>query len=77
MKGGKTTKKTKLSSAIDKTLKEFNQNAYINERRKTHTKRITILLNNNTDKKIINKLESVKNKSGYIKDLINKDITKK
>ena len=44
------------------------------EKKKKNTILINLRLNKNTDKDIINKLESVGNKQGYIKDLIRSDI---
>ena len=41
---------------------------------KNNTKMFTIRLNLNTDMDIINKLEQVENKQGYIKSLIRTDI---
>lgn len=43
---------------------------------KAHTTSITIRLMNNTEQDIINKLNTVPNKAGYIKTLIREDITK-
>ena len=40
----------------------------------THTKQITLKLNLETDKDILEKLEAVGNKQGYIKELIRKDL---
>lgn len=39
-----------------------------------HTKQIKLKLNLETDKDIIEKLEKVGNKQGYIKELIRKDL---
>lgn len=39
-----------------------------------HTKQFKMTLNIKTDADIIEKLESVENKQGYIKDLIRKDM---
>lgn len=41
---------------------------------KTHTTKITLKLNINTDKNILEKLDSVPSKQGYIKQLIRNDI---
>lgn len=41
---------------------------------KAHTKLLQIRLNFRTDKDIFDKLETVESKSGYIKDLIRRDI---
>ena len=43
---------------------------------KAHTQSFTIRLMKNTEQDIIKKLESVPNKSGYIKSLIRADIEK-
>lgn len=42
-----------------------------------HTTRIVMNLNHNTDADILQKLESVDSKQGYIKSLIRADISKK
>ena len=41
---------------------------------KENTQRVFIKLNKNTDKDILDHLESVSNKQGYIKELIRKDM---
>ena len=41
-----------------------------------HTTRIIMKLNNNTDADILEKLETVDSKQGYIKNLIRADIEK-
>lgn len=43
---------------------------------KANTKLITLKLNLKTDADILDQLDSVKNKQGYIKDLIRKDMNK-
>ena len=48
---------------------------YSNEYEKSFYKRLIILIPK-TDKKVIEKLSSVKSVSGYIKDLIRKDVMK-
>ena len=40
-----------------------------------NTRRIQLKLNKNTDADILEKLDSVKNKQGYIKQLIRQDIS--
>lgn len=40
----------------------------------THTKQIMLKLNLETDKDILERLEAVGNKQGYIKELIRRDI---
>ena len=47
---------------------------YIAEWQKENTKIIPVRLNFDGDKDIIQKLDKKENKSGYIKDLIRKDI---
>lgn len=42
----------------------------------THTKRFSLKLNLKTDKDILDKLDSVSSKQGYIKKLIRDDIKK-
>lgn len=44
---------------------------------KANTKTICVRLNYNTDKDIINKLDEVDSKMGYIKELIRKDLQTK
>ena len=41
---------------------------------KVHTTRYQLKLNNKTDKDIIDKLNTVKSKQGYIKECIRKDL---
>ena len=41
-----------------------------------HTTQFMMKLNNSTDKDILEKLDSVENKQGYIKNLIRADISK-
>lgn len=48
----------------------------INKYNKANTKIYPIRLNFVTDKDIIEKLESVESKQGYIKELISKDISR-
>ena len=43
---------------------------------KENTKSVYLKLNKNTDSDILEKLEQVQNKQGYIKNLIRKDINK-
>lgn len=50
------------------------RNRDLNEWRKTHTRKITVVLNSNTDKDILERLDSVGNKQGYLKVLIRKDL---
>jgi hypothetical protein len=42
----------------------------------THTKQIHLKLNLTTDADILNRLDEVGNKQGYIKELIRKDLEK-
>lgn len=55
----------KISEALAKAQKKYDAKA---------TKLITMKLNLKTDKDILDKLDEVENKQGYIKDLIRKDI---
>ena len=48
----------------------------INKFNKAKTKIYPVRLNFNTDKDIIEKLESVESKQGYIKELIRQDISR-
>lgn len=52
----------------------MNDKRYIAEWQKENTKIIPIRLNLGGDKDVIQKLDEKENKSGYIKDLIRKDI---
>ena len=51
--------------------------ANCNKWQKENTKTILIRLNIRTDKDIIQQLDTVKSKQGYIKDLIREDMEKK
>lgn len=62
--------------AAKKKAEPFNQGKYIQEYMKKNNVRIQVILNRNTDKEIIEHLETKKSKSGYIKELIKKDIGK-
>ncbi len=53
---------------------KFNKSEYNAKYDEQNTKQIKLKLNTNTDKDILDKLESVTNKQGYIKELIRKDI---
>lgn len=50
---------------------------YINEYQKEHMTKLSLRFNNIHDADIIERLCEVPNKSGYIKDLIRKDIKEK
>lgn len=52
----------------------MNDKRYIAEWQKENTKIIPVRLNFDGDKDIIHRLDKKENKSGYIKDLIRKDI---
>lgn len=52
----------------------MNDKRYIAEWQKENTKIIPVRLNLDGDKDIIHRLDKKENKSGYIKDLIRKDI---
>lgn len=43
---------------------------------KNNIKRVVVNLNQKTDADILNKLDSISNKQGYIKELIRQDIAK-
>ena len=60
----------------DHVLKEENMSQSENSIKydKTNTKRVYIKLNKNTDKDILDYLDSISNKQGYIKELIRKDM---
>ena len=51
-----------------------SKKAYIAKWQRKNTKIIPVRLNLDRDKDIIHKLDEKENKSGYIKDLIRKDI---
>ena len=51
---------------------KFNQREYD----KKNTRRYQLKLNNETDKDIIEKLNTVKSMQGYIKECIRKDLSK-
>lgn len=57
-----------------KELKESNQSTWSAKYDANNTKRIFLKLNKNTDKDIIEHLEG-RNKQGYIKNLIRKDMS--
>ena len=59
--------------SIEAKRKQTPQERY----HKTHTTTLSIRLMKNTEQDIINKLNSVPNKAGYIKQLIRDDISKK
>ncbi len=50
------------------------QKAYIVDYVKTKCKQITLMLNQENDKDIIDYLETIGNKNAYLKDLIRKDM---
>ena len=52
------------------------QKAYIVEYNKNNTRRIAFTLNYNTEKEMIDYLENIPNKNGYIKSLIAADMAK-
>ena len=52
----------------------MKDNKYIAEWQKENTKIIPVRLNLDGDKDIIQKLDEKENRSGYIKDLIRRDI---
>lgn len=56
------------SEALIKAIRKYDD---------ANTKRVSLKLNVNTDKDIFQKLNSVENKQGYIKDLIRADMARK
>lgn len=54
-----------------------NKVNYVNDYQKNNTKKVGLILNKNTDADIIQHLETIDNKAGYIKQLIRDDIAKK
>lgn len=47
---------------------------YIARYQKEHTKKVSLIFNKNTDAELISYLETKESKSGYIKELIYKDM---
>jgi len=66
----------KTKSEIQREYSKRTGYAAQNKYSKEKTKRYTFAAMENTEKDIIKKLESVENKSGYIKKLIRDDISK-
>lgn len=58
----------------EKKPEKFDQTAYINQYHKEHHIRVAVVLNKEADSDIIQHLEKKPSKSGYIKQLIRKDI---
>lgn len=58
--------------------RKFTEHAktYIREYKKAHTTRITLQLNYEHDQDILDHLNKIKNKNGYLKDLIRADMKK-
>lgn len=54
-----------------------NKKAYIMEYKRSKIKRVPFDLNMETDADILQFLEEIKNKSGYIKNLIREDIDRR
>lgn len=54
--------------------KKKTRTAYLNEHQRTHYKRYVSLLRKDTDKELIEKLESVKSINDYVYKLIKKDV---
>ncbi len=52
----------------------IKQKAYIIEYNKENLRRVNLALNEKTDKDIIDFLFAMKNKNGYLKELIRKDM---
>ena len=55
------------SEAMKRAIKKYNENS---------TRQIKMKLNVRTDADILQKLDSVESKNGYVKNLIRKDIMK-
>ena len=51
--------------------------AYIREYKKSHTTRITLQLNYETDRELLEYLKQIPNKNAYLKGLIKKDMAAK
>lgn len=51
-----------------------SQNKATQNYKKKNVKKYLLELNRNTDQELIDKMESVQNKQGYLKELIKKDI---
>ncbi len=64
----------KTKAEIQKEYAKRTNYAANNKYNKAHTTSIAIRIMNNTEQDIIDKLNSVPNKAGYIKELIRKDI---
>ena len=58
----------------DKKASKFDQTAYVNQYHKEHHMRIAVVLNKDGDSDIIEHLDKKPSKSGYIKQLIRKDM---
>ena len=63
----------KYQEAVLDTLKEFNQLEYIKQFNKENYKHYHLKVNLK-DRDVIKRLDEVKNKNGYILELIRKDI---
>lgn len=55
-------------------LKKMKQKQQIDQWQKEHIKRVVVKLNKESDKDILDHLDSLPNVQGYIKSLIRKDI---
>lgn len=55
-------------------LKKMKQKQQIDQWQKEHIKRVVVKLNKESDKDILDYLDSLPNVQGYIKSLIRKDI---
>lgn len=55
---------------------KFDQSAYIDQYKREHYKSVAFRVNKETEKDILQKLDSVENKADYIKQLIRNDLKK-
>lgn len=74
-----TSSRTSTPEEAKETLKKFKQSRsnYIVDYQKQHYKKVDVRLNQETDSDIINHLETVGNKTDYIKQLIRQDMESK
>lgn len=74
MKNVNVSKWKQLKWKISKNGNDMSQSENSMKYDKENTKRVYIKLNKNTDSDILSYLDSKKNKQGYIKELIRKDM---
>ena len=68
-----TSKTIKLEEKGNK-MEKFNQSQYINEWKRINNKQYAFRFNKESDKDVIEKLDSKEDKTDYIRQLIRKDI---